>query len=199
MTQYGLNINSFGIDAMEEIEIFLMFLEGGDSWNCIVAYVTPESDRRRIQEVLSLLKRAAGVSRTNEIKLKNVREKDYFIFLTCLGKLNGVLFTVATDAGMNRVTDVAAHREGQVAKITEYIDVMHHESGRRAVEKLSDQVRRLSAQLYVQLHCQINLISLIVLDGIPYFVQRFPKTLGRFRWRIDQKNSTRTEYETEHS
>lgn len=53
----------------------------------------------------------------------------------------------------------------------------------------------LAPQLYVQLHCQINLISSIVLNGILYFVQRLPKTLGRFRWRIDQKNSTQTEYE----
>ena len=32
--------------------------------------------------------------------------------------------------------------------------------------------------------------------GTLYFVQRFPKDLGRYRWRIDQKNSTKTEYET---
>ena len=36
---------------------------------------------------------------------------------------------------------------------------------------------------------------MIVRDGILYFVQRFPKSLGKFRWRIDQKNSTKTEYE----
>ena len=39
------------------------------------------------------------------------------------------------------------------------------------------------------------LISSVVSYGILYFVQRCPKALGRFRWRIDQKNSTRTEYE----
>ena len=36
---------------------------------------------------------------------------------------------------------------------------------------------------------------MIVRDGVLYFVQRFPKSLGKFRWKIDQKNSTRTEYE----
>ena len=72
---------------------------------------------------------------------------------------------------------------------------MLYENGRRAVEILSDKVRNLSPQLYVQLQCQINLISMIVRDGVLYFVQRFPKSLGKFRWRIDQKNLTRTEYE----
>ena len=165
------------------------------SWNCIVAYVTPESERRRIQGVLTCLKKATGASYTNEIKLRNVREKNYFNFLDGLGKLNGVFFTIATDAGQNRVADVMIHLEGQAAKIAEHKDVMHYESGLRAVEKLSNQVRGLSPQLYVQLLCQVKLISLIVRDGILYFAQRFPKSLGKFRWRIDQKNSIRTEYE----
>ena len=166
-----------------------------DSWNCIVAYVTPESERKRIQGVLTCLKQATGTSYKNEIKLRNVREKDYFNFLARLGKLNGVLFTVATDAGQNRIADVMIHRERQVAKIAEHKDLMHYESGRRAVEKLSNQVRGISPQLYVQLLCQVRLISLIVRYGILYFAQRFPKSLGKFRWRIDQKNSIRTEYE----
>ena len=169
--------------------------EERDSWNCIVAYMSPESDRRNIQTVLTRLKRATGVSSTNEIKLRNVREDDYFDFLFYLGKLKGVLFTVATDSGLYRKADIVIHQKGQAAKITKHKDVMHYENGRRAVEKLSDQVRDLSPQLYVQLQCQINLISMIVRDGVLYFVQRFPKSIGRFRWRIDQKNSKKTEYE----
>ena len=166
-----------------------------DSWNCIVAYMTPEADRRQIQTVLTRLKRIAGMSRANEIKLRNICEDDYFDFLFNLGKLNGALFTVATDSGIYSEADIVIHREGQAAKLTKHKNVMQYESGRRALEKLSDQVRSLSPQLYVQLQCQIHLISMIVMDGILYFVQRFPKALGRFRWRIDQKNSTRTEYE----
>ena len=65
--------------------------EERDSWNVIVAYMSPESDRGKLQAVLTRLKRATGVSRTNEIKLRNVQEKDYFDFLFYLGKLNGVL------------------------------------------------------------------------------------------------------------
>lgn len=166
-----------------------------DSWNCIVAYVTPESERKRIQGVLTCLKQATGASYKNEIKLRNIREKDYFNFLARLGKFNGVLFTVATDAGQNHIADVMIHREVQAAKIAEHKDPMHYENGHLAVEKLSNQVRGLSPQLYVQLVCQVRLISLIVRYGILYFAQRFPKSLGKFRWRIDQKNSIRTEYE----
>ena len=94
-----------------------------------------------MQEVLARLKLATGVSRKSEMKLRNVREQDYFNFLIGLGKLNGVLFTVAADAGSNRVSDVLTHQENQAAEITKHKNVMLHEDGRRAVKKLSDQVR----------------------------------------------------------
>jgi hypothetical protein len=157
--------------------------------------VSPEVDRKYLRETLDDLKRAAGVSLREEIKLKNVRENDYFEFLARLSKLNGVLFTVATDAGLNCIADVVNHQQGQAAKIIEHKDRMLHQIARDGLQDLSDKIRDLAPQLYVQLHCQVNLISAVLLDGILYFVQRFPRTLGRFRWRIDQKNSTRTEYE----
>jgi Protein of unknown function (DUF3800) len=166
-----------------------------NSWNCIAAYLTPEVDRKCLREALASLKRAASASVAREIKLNNLRESDYLDFLIRLGKLNGVLFIVATDAGLNRVADIVKHQEEQATKITEYKHQMHYESGRQGLQRLSDQVRSLAPQLYVQLYCQVHLISSIVADGVLYFVQRFPGTLGKFRWRIDQKNSTRTEYE----
>jgi hypothetical protein len=166
-----------------------------NSWNCIAAYLTPEGDRKRLSETLAHLKRAAGVPATKEIKLRDLRESDYLDFLNRLGKLHGVLFIVATDAGLNRVAAVLKHQDEQAAKIVEHKSKMYYESARQGVQATSDQVRALAPQLYVQLHCQVNLISSIVLNGILYFVQRLPRTLGRFRWRIDQKNSIQTEYE----
>jgi len=42
---------------------------------------------------------------------------------------------------------------------------------------------------------QVQLVLSIMNSAVLYFVQRFPQSLGRFRWRIDQKSSERTEYE----
>lgn len=88
-----------------------------NSWNCIVAYLSPETDRKQLREALACLKRAAGVTITREIKLRDLRESDYFDFLDRLGKLHGVVFTVATDAGLNRVADIVEHQKGQAIKM----------------------------------------------------------------------------------
>lgn len=166
-----------------------------NSWNCVAAYVSPEIDRKRLRDSLAILKRASGVSATSEIKLRDLRESDYFGFLDRLSKLHGILFVVATDAGMNRSEFVIEHQQRQAANLTKHIDKMLHATARQGLRELADRVKGLAPQLYVQLICQIHLIASIVQYGTLYFVQRLPRTLGAFRWRIDQKNSTQTEYE----
>jgi len=56
---------------------------------------------------------------------------------------------------------------------------------------LAAQLNKLSPQLYVQLICQIDLMYDVVSRSITYFAQQSPSTLREFRWRVDQKNSTR--------
>jgi len=166
-----------------------------DSWNCVVAYMTPEGDLRCLRDSLAKLKRDSGKPATNELKLRDVNEINYFAFLQRLGKLNGLLFAVATDASRNDPGDIIKHQKEQVENITEHKSVMKYESGRQGLQFLADQVDALSPQLYVQLYCQVHLISHVVYAGVLYFVQRLPKALGSFRWRIDQKNTKKIDFE----
>ena len=152
-------------------------------------------NRRHLQGILASLKRSVGVVPKAEIKLKHLNEDQYFQFLEQLGRLNGVVFAVATDAGLNLPPDVAEHQRIQAEKIVEHKDKMHYQAAREGLQALSDQVAALAPQLYIQLHCQVNLIAAIIRNGVLYFVQRHPRSLGHFRWRIDQKNSTRSDYE----
>ena len=166
-----------------------------NAWNVIVAYMMPERDLSRIQRAVADLHVAAGALQRDEIKLKEIKEADYFNFLDHLNQLHGIFFAVATDAGLNGIGQIEAHREIQAEEIVRHVDVMQHETGRQALRNLSDRVRRLSPQLYIQLKCQVVLIDTVIRDGTLYFVQQFPEELGKFHWRIDQKNSTKTEYE----
>ncbi len=148
-----------------------------------------------MRQALADLQIAAGARPPKEIKLRDISERDYFDFLSRLNQLHGILFTVATDAGLNSVAHIEKHRNIQATEITRHIDVMRYEAGRQAVKNLSDRVRNLPPQLYIQLKCQVILIKSVIHSGTLYFVQRFPGELGKFSWRIDQKNSTKTEYE----
>lgn len=179
---------------IDESGSFVNSTENG-SWNTVVAYLSPECDRRRLQGILTKLKRSVGKYPKDEIKLKHLDELQYFRFLKEINNLNGALFSVATDAGINDINYIAEHQRIQAEKIVKYKDKMLHESARDGLQELSNKIRSLPAQLYVQLFCQINLIAAIIERGILYFVQRQLKSLGNFRWRIDQKNSDRSQYE----
>ena len=72
---------------------------------------------------------------------------------------------------------------------------MKYEGGRQGVLLMASQLGKLSPQLYVQLICQINLMFDVVSRVIMYYIQRDPCTLAEFRWRIDQKNISRTDFE----
>lgn len=144
---------------------------------------------------LAALKREMHWPRHSELKLKNVAQASYFRFLTRLAQLDGVLFAVLTDMATNDVATTQCHQRNQAASIVKHVDKMLYEGGRVSLQRLANEVASLPPQLYVQLQCQVALVDMIVRSAPLYFVQRQPKTLGRFRWRIDQKNATRTKYE----
>lgn len=146
---------------------------------------------------LNIAKASVGKYHDTEVKLHDFadHEKVYFEFLEDLGQLDGVLIATATDSSLNTPNLVASHQASQVAKIQESVDKMLHEGGRIGTALMASQVAGLSPQLYVQLTCQIKLMNNVLNTAVNYFAQRHPQVLGEFRWRVDQKDSKRSNYE----
>lgn len=165
------------------------------SWNVVVAVATPESARSTIERSVKALKLAAATSVSNELKLNDIPEGRYVSFLESLSRTNLLLFATATDAGYNAPERIARHQKNQVEKVRENIPRMRYEGGRQGVQKLADQLEVIPPQLYAQLVCQVDLLHDVVGRSINYFAQRIPGTLTEFRWRIDQKNTSKTTYE----
>lgn len=165
------------------------------AWNVVAAYVVPETESRKVKKCLRKLKLSVGVAADDEIKLRHVDERNYFDFLNDLIALKGVLLATGTDASLNLGKQVIAHQKQQAQSILNNVDFMKHESGKDAVRYLASQLEKLPIQLYIQLCCQINLMHSFVARGIPYYIQRQPNSLKKFRWKIDQKNRTKTDFE----
>jgi Protein of unknown function (DUF3800) len=165
------------------------------SWNVVVAVATPESSRLAIANAMKTLKLGSSVSLRSEVKLNAIDETRYLNFLNDLSKTHALLFATATDAGLNSPDLLARHQHVQVAKVRENIPRMRYEGGRQGVILLADQLEKISPQLYAQLVCQVDLLHDVVSRSINYFAQRIPGTLAELRWRIDQKNTSKTTYE----
>lgn len=165
------------------------------SWCVVAAYTFPERIKSKVYAALTKAKALCGRGPKQEIKLKDLHESDYFEFLANLSRVGGVLFAVATDAGLCSDNEIITHRNTQAKKIRANVPKMIYEEGKIAVASFADEIESLSPQLYTQLMCQAILIRDTLASGVLFYVQRDPKTLRRFVWRIDQKNSKKNTFE----
>jgi hypothetical protein len=156
---------------------------------------TAESARKAISNAVRKTRLAVGAAPNEEVKLNRLDERTYLVFLDALDRKDILLFSTATDAGLNSLDRIARHQKMQVQSVRENIPRMKYEGGRLGVQLLSDQLEALSPQLYVQLICQVNLLHDVLRRSINYFAQRQPGTLREFRWRIDQKNNAKPTFE----
>jgi len=165
------------------------------AWNAVAALAVPEAADEKIVQLLSQLRVANGHEAEKETKLNELTEDTYIQFIEKLSGLNVVVFSTATDAGLNTTNIVKEHQHHQVREVLRHIDKMKYEGGRQSVLLMASQLSKLPPQLYVQLLCQINLMFDVVSRVITYYVQRDSGSLAEFRWRVDQKNISRTDFE----
>jgi hypothetical protein len=105
------------------------------------------------------------------------------------------VFVSCIDLGSQDPGAISAHQAIQVEKIRANISRMIYPEGRALIEDLAGRVARLSAQLYIQMVAQIDLLDQVYRQTTLYYSQRIPATLSSFRWRIDEKNSSRPVFE----
>lgn len=166
-----------------------------ESWNVVAAVAAPEASRRRILDAVHRLKLSSSTKLSDEVKLNSILEEHYLRFLSELARTHALLFATATDAGVNSPESLMHHQKMQVAMIRKNLPRMKYEGGRQGIALLADQLERIPPQLYAQLICQVDLLHDVVSRSINYFVQRILAAVGAFRWRIDQKNTSKTTYE----
>lgn len=166
-------------------------------WSAICAVVIPESALGEAERALQDFKIGSGHDPSDELKLGDVGdEMMYFRLLIRLHQANCTIYGIATDAHLNTPDAVSAHKEDTAQAILRNLDKMHHEAGRRVVQRAADQVRGLSSQLYIQFTCQIKLMYYVVSQVVMYYAQCEPSSLSQFIWRVDQKAlEKKTQYE----
>lgn len=166
-----------------------------NSWSVAAAYVCPETEKSKYKKVLNNLK-MNNSSGCREIKLGDISEKNYIYFLQELSKLKGSLFCTVTDSFYNNKNFITAHKETHIQTISNGIEQMRYPEGRYSQKLMAEEMTAVSIPLYIQLMCQIRLVHTIISQALNYYVQRHPQTLQRFKWRLDQKQSShKTKYE----
>ncbi len=166
-----------------------------NSWSVVAAYVIPEATRRRAEDFLRQLKLSIGRAYSEEIKLRDLSDAQIKMLIANLGRLDSILFVSCIDLGSQDPAVIANHKNNQIEKIRKNKPKMIYEEGRQMIEDLAVRVERLSPQLYTQMVAQVDLLHQVHRSSTLYYAQRVPSTLSSFRWRIDEKNSSRPAFE----
>lgn len=167
------------------------------AWSSVCAIAIPDDAVGAAEKALQEFKADNGLATTDELKLGKVAdEMTYFRLLIRLERLNCTLYGLATDAHLNTPESVSAHKNTSAQALLKHIDKMVHQCAREGIQSVSDQVRSLSDQLYIQFTCQIQLMHFVVSQAVTYYAQHNPASLASFVWRVDQKNpGGKTEFE----
>lgn len=175
------------ISFIDEAGSFVSKGASENSWCTVACYSIPEFEKRKLIEILKSLKQKEGFPIDSEVKLKNLSERRYLKFISLLSELNGSLFAVATDSFYNSIEAINSHKKKYVESICRGQGEMKFEGGKEAMRILHHQFSALPEQLYVQFNCHAVLLSSFLRRGVAFYVQRYPNSLKKFRWRYDAK------------
>jgi hypothetical protein len=163
--------------------------------SCVAALIIPESF------VKTLLRKFRALTRPwwsdgREAKGSELAEAQIAQVVGTIRRFDVLLLAVAIDMSLHSEAGIRRHRDGQVQKILASISDQMVPSARARVQSLATRMGALSNQLYVQSVLLTLLVDTIIRSGTLYYVQRLPRTLAKFSWRVDAKDVAITNYES---
>ncbi|WP_289283898.1 MULTISPECIES: DUF3800 domain-containing protein [unclassified Methylophaga] len=166
-----------------------------NSWSVIAAYCFTERQKSDLYSILGKMKKNEGFSKSQEVKLNDLTEENYFDFLNELSHLDGKVFAIVTDTSLSQ-DDHRKHLQDKLKYI--FINASKNMSNAHDAKTYlnwAQMIEELSPQLFYQFICMRDLINAIIVNGLAYFGELAPDSLRTFKWIIDPKDIQITRYE----
>jgi hypothetical protein len=130
-----------------------------------------------------------------EVKGSSLSEIQIAGVIELVGRFDALFDVRGIDMGLHDLARIQTFQDRQATAITAEVTAAHHQSWQEWGAATEERMRRLSPQLFTQCMVTIYLVIDLLQAATIYYVQRFPKELGEFHWRIDPKDKERTELE----
>jgi hypothetical protein len=130
-----------------------------------------------------------------EIKGSQLDEARFAEIFKVLNSHDVVLEFVAIDMAWHTESDLTEFKQLQAQRILDSLTPQHQPTLAAELKAVSDVVKAIATQLFVQAYLTIELIDRVLQTATLYYGQRIPEELGRFDWIIDRKDRQLTTME----
>ena len=163
-------------------------------FSVVAALVIPDAKEASVFYEFMRMRDDWGIP-ASEIKGRELDEARFAQIIQTLNSHDVVLEFVAIDMARHTDSGLTEFKQLQARKILESLTPKHQPTLVSEMKALSQVVKDIASQLFVQAYLTIELIDRVVQNATLYYSQRIPEELGRFDWVIDRKDRELTAME----
>jgi hypothetical protein len=177
---------------IDESGVFVRPAEGHRAISCVGALVLRSSEAPRLLERFARLRDRWGLV---EISGRKLEEEQFAEVIALCRRYDPLLEIRATDTAAHAPEAIAAFKHEQGALLERHVTAEFKPEVRAEISDRRRYLEGMPDQLFLQLILLVSLADDVLREAIPYYALRCPEELGRFRWRVDAKDSKETEAE----
>src|SRR5277367_754310 len=164
------------------------------AFSLVLALIIPTAiEKELFYEFLRL--RDTWPNQNVEIKGSSLNEPQAAQLINLVLRYDTLVQFIALDTNTHPEALVEDFKNRQADGVTANITREHHSGPLLHLHQLSEAVRSMPNQLFLQAFATWELIIRTIREGTAYFVQRQPQELGDIGWVIDRKDRTITQME----
>ncbi|MCX6354162.1 MAG: DUF3800 domain-containing protein [Candidatus Aureabacteria bacterium] len=164
------------------------------SYSCVGALTIPEIVRSSVYKGFKKLQRNWGLE-GREIKGRELNEGQVAQTINLLLEYGVKFHVCVTDMYYNPTRIVAISKDEQARRLLVNLTDQHHPDLVAEMKEMSERLKALPDQLYIQLAMMTELVHYQLRDMLIYLALKIPKELKNFHWTIDRKGKELTIYE----
>lgn len=178
---------------IDESGVFVVPSDGRSSVSVVAAVAVPDSRLAALQSDFGRLGTQWGIA-VGEIKGRELSESQFAVIHELLAAHDVFAVIGAVDLGTHTDAGLTQYRRRQAARIDVTLSTSGDAALRSQASELARRIETLPNQLYVQM-LMLDVVINTVLHLALVRDRDNPSGPGRFAWRIDAKDRSRTEYE----
>jgi hypothetical protein len=179
---------------IDESGNFMLPTDGKSRVSCVAALIIPGSVQNMVFADFLRLKRKWG-DESAEYKGSKLDEAQVAEVIRILSAYELFVKVHGIDMGRHTKEGVAQHQRQQASSLTKNLTPEHHPNLVREVHECKAMMEAAPPQLYVQFTVATTLMRDVIQATVIHYGMKKPLELGRFRWVIDGKDTSRTRLE----